>query len=559
MDAISLLMPHASHKSSHGRRTFGRTQVKIPLTMTYKSNGRWISTEGHTISVDQGGLSVTLDKNAVGQHHSIQVKLIPHDNEKLSFAGRIAWFNPETRIYGIKFKKTGEEWLTFLKKLAQQNDSPNLISNRRLAQRRRTDINVLNDRRRKERRYSDLIKDIASNGSGKNKKEILVLPAKFDQYSADGFQELRSFLEKKTETSLKHISHYSEAEEDFRGKIENPIGVVHVPLGIAGPLKINGKHASGHFFIPLATTEGALVTSYNLGSLIVTRSGGANVSVLKNELRIGPIFVFKSLSESLAFTDWLNVNFGKVKEIAEKTSKHIKLIKCETIVDGRKVNVNFHYNTKDAMGMNMACKATEASCRMIAAVVKPEEYWLRSNFNANKKATFNSLINGYGRTVTADVTIPRKLISLFDTTPEQMQRYVYRTLLSDSHAGMIGANGHFANAIAAIYIACGQDVALTANSHLGISTCEVTASGDLYFSVYLSSILLGTVGGGTSFGTGKECLKILGCFGSNKADKLAEIVAATALAGEISICASIVNGSYVHAHETFGRNKPEPS
>jgi hydroxymethylglutaryl-CoA reductase (NADPH) len=209
------------------------------------------------------------------------------------------------------------------------------------------------------------------------------------------------------------------------------------------------------------------------------------------------------------------------------------------------------------MGMNMAAKATDVACKFICNIVKPEEFWLHSNYHAVKKVTGSNFINGYGKSIMADVTIPRKVVELLNTTPEEMERYFFRTLLGSAQGILFGISAHFANAMTAIAIACGQDAALVANSYSGVITCEVTKTKDLYYSAYFPSIFAATVGGGTSFGTAQECLKMVGCYGKGKSKKLAEIIAATALVGEISLMVSMVNGTYVYAHEAFGRNRPE--
>ncbi len=539
---------------SNGRRIATRWAAAFDVLLQPRngSTGQ-ASISGMTLSVNERGLSCRLNTSWSKEVERVDVE-VRADGRSFNHIGEIIWINPEENLCGVRFEKTDPQWQEFV--------NPAKVAGRFSPMQDRRDVLKKNDtepmsERTSERRYVELIRELESVEAGiAGPKVKSFLRSKSTTFTPEIIRERREWLSQLTKTPLWHISQFSENAEEFKGKIESPIGVAHIPMGVAGPLRVKGEHAKGTFFIPLATTEGALITSYTLGSHIITRSGGANVRILKDELRVGPMFVFRSLPEAKTFCRWLDMNFKQVKAVAERTSRHLTLKQLTYVVDGRRVIVNFHYDTGDAMGMNMACNATEMACRKITSIVKPEEYWLRSNFNANKKATANNFVNGYGKTVTADVTIPRKLIALLDTTPEQMQQYFFRTMLSDIHAGMVGANGHFANAIAAIFIACGQDVASVANSHVGISTCEVNKNGDLYFSVYLSNILVGTVGGGTGFGTAKECLHMLGCFGSGKSQKLAEIIAATALAGEIAICASIVNGTYVFAHETFGRNRP---
>jgi hydroxymethylglutaryl-CoA reductase (NADPH) len=259
----------------------------------------------------------------------------------------------------------------------------------------------------------------------------------------------------------------------------------------------------------------------------------------------------------LAFLGWLESNFQRVKEIAEGTSNHLRLLQIKPMINGRRVIVNFHFYTGDAMGMNMAYKATDIACKMIRESVNPEEFWLHSNMNSIKKTTANNFLMGYGKTVMADVTIPRKVLEILNTTPEDMERYYFRTMLASAQGILFGTSAHVANAMTAVSIACGQDAALVGNTHLAVLGCEVTKRRDLYFSIYLPSLFAATVGGGTSFGTARECLEMMDCYGNGKSNRLAEIMAVIAMAGEISLMTSVVNGTYIYAHETFGRNKPE--
>jgi hydroxymethylglutaryl-CoA reductase (NADPH) len=208
------------------------------------------------------------------------------------------------------------------------------------------------------------------------------------------------------------------------------------------------------------------------------------------------------------------------------------------------------------MGMNMTFKATDVACKMIRESVNPSEFWLHSNFYTVKKTTANNFSSGYGKSVMAEVVVPRKVLEIVNTSPEAMERYYLRTLQASAQGILFGMSAHFANAMTAISIACGQDAALVANTHLGTVACEVNDDKDLYFGIFLPSLLAGTVGGGTGFGTGRECLEMMGCYGNGKSKRLAEIIAAVAMAGELSLMISVVNGTYIYAHETFGRNRP---
>jgi len=374
-------------------------------------------------------------------------------------------------------------------------------------------------------------------------------------YNSDYVKKRREWLENKTGVNLPHLSSYSIKEEDFRGNIENFIGVCQVPVGIAGPLKINGEEAKGNYYVPLATTEGALVLTYHRGMRVLTRSGGADVRVLDEEIHIAPAFYVDDLKDAERFVKWLKTNFKKIKKVAESTTSHGKLMKIDPIILGRRVIAKFSYNTADAQGLNMVNKACLKACEFIEAETR-KEYMLRSNYSAIKKASNNIFHLGQGKAVFADITIPRDTMRLFGVTPGETARYFNSTLLSTTQAGTLGGNAHIANGIAALFIACGQDVADVSVSHVGISMCEKTPDDSLYVSVYIPNVFIGTVGGGTGLGTQKECLEILGCYGSGKAKKFAEIVGATVLAGEIAVLAALTGRTYVKAHEKYGRNRP---
>ncbi len=433
------------------------------------------------------------------------------------------------------------------------------LTDRRL-QTRRAGSDALNDSERREtsRRLTDLWdKEFQALEEELPAKAQVLFRQKSLAHDEQSVTQRREWLENKINKSLKALGTFAEPTEDFSGNIENLVGVAHVPIGVAGPLRINGGHAKGDFYVPLATTEGVLVNSYTLGMTLITRSGGATVRLLADEMRISPLFIFENARQAIVFDQWIRSNFVRLKEITDSTTQHGKLLRLEAKILGPQVAVLFIFDTGDAMGLNMICKATEAACRYIVSAVKPKIYYLRSNFSSNKKISAFNAQNTYGKALIADVVIPRQLLAIVNTTPEDLTAYSQSRLLTGAHVGMVGNNGHCANGIAAIFIACGQDVAHVANSHVGISSCEMTSEGDLYVSLHLPNLLVGTVGGGTGLATARACLEILDCYGAGKAKKFAEIITATLLAGELSIATAIVNGTYVEAHEKFGRNHPQ--
>lgn len=376
-------------------------------------------------------------------------------------------------------------------------------------------------------------------------------------YDSESVRQRRAWIESAVNSPLKQIGAYSISSVQMRGNIENPIGAVQVPLGIAGPLLINGHYAKGVFYVPLATTEGALVRSYERGMTVLSRAGGVDARVHRDENCIAPTFLLRDVAQAFEFVCWLEEHFPEICEQAEATTKHGRLLRTEPNVEGRSVLVRFHYHTVDAHGMNMIAKATDRACRWISQTFGVPDYHLFSGYECEKHAGGTLFTAGKGKKVTAGAHVPADIVKLYlRATPRQFASLWHHTVLGHIQAQCVGYNGHFANGLAAIFIACGQDVGNLPNCSVGITNFEVTDTGDLYASVTLPSLTVGTVGGGTGWGTARECLAMLSCEGPNRAPKFAEIIASTLLAGELSIGAAIITGEFVGAHEMFGRNRP---
>jgi len=376
-------------------------------------------------------------------------------------------------------------------------------------------------------------------------------------YADADVEARRHWIEEQTGAVLPQIGAGTIPGEAMRGNIENPIGTVQVPLGVAGPLLVHGEHAQGSFYVPLATTEGALVRSYERGMAAITRSGGATARLHADENRVTPVFVLDDVAAAAAFARELPGRLDEIRAEAESTTRHGKLLRLEIRPLGREVMVHFCYSTGDAHGMNMIVKATDKACRWILEHSAARRHYIFSGLESEKRASGSLFAGGKGKKVVAGARLPaRNVRAYLHTTPEGMADVWRRTVLGHLQGGALGYNGHYANGLAALFIACGQDVANVANSAVGITSFEVLDGGDLYASVTLPALTVATVGGGTGLGTGRECLEMLGCAGQGKAAKLAEIVAATLLAGELSMAGAIASGEFVDAHETYGRNRP---
>jgi len=378
-------------------------------------------------------------------------------------------------------------------------------------------------------------------------------------YSADQVRERREWLQTKLGVEFPLVGACAIPSEQMRGNIENPIGAAQMPLGIAGPLLVNGTHANGTFYVPFATTEGALVRSYERGMVMLTRAGGVTARTIVDQNVVCPMFSFESVDEAARFAAVLPTHFDTLRAQAESTTTHGRLQRMDARVSGRAVIVSFYYNTADAQGMNMIVKATEQACQWLVTSGLAPRFKVFSGMSSEKRASGFLLSGGKGKTVVAGSRIPAAVLqSYMRITPRQIVELWHDTMLGHLQANAIGFNAHYANGLAAIFIACGQDVANVANAAVGITDYELTPEDDLYASVTLPSLTVATVGGGTMLGTSAECLRMLGCAGATYAPKFAEIVASAILAGELSMAGAIGSGEFVSAHETYGRNRPQP-
>jgi hydroxymethylglutaryl-CoA reductase (NADPH) len=342
--------------------------------------------------------------------------------------------------------------------------------------------------------------------------------------------------------------------ESLKGNIENLIGYARIPVGVIGPLRINGLNANGDFFVPMATTEGSLLASYKRGAHIISQSGGASAMCLTESVSRAPCFIFNNLTETSAFMNWFLNVADSFKEVVKRTTRHGKLIDIKTTLCGSLVYLIFEYTTGDASGQNMVTVATDEICREIIerSPIKPARWYLEGNLSGDKKASMLSFLGTRGKKIITEVILPEDIVRKFlHTTPGEMARYGRISSIGAVQSGSIGVQGHFANALAALFIACGQDVACVSESSIGITDMYVTDEGSLHTSVSMPNLIVGTIGGGTHLPTANECLQMMDCYGSGGAKKFAEICAVTAMAGEISIIGSLAAGDFGKAHATF--------
>jgi hydroxymethylglutaryl-CoA reductase (NADPH) len=369
----------------------------------------------------------------------------------------------------------------------------------------------------------------------------------------------RRLLESATDADLDAVSDYGFDAEVADPNIENMVGTAEVPLGVAGPVAVDGGAADGEYYLPLATTEGALVASVNRGCSVISASGGADARVTGSGMTRAPVFSVTGIAAAEEVVEWVGDNRDRLAEAAESTTNHGELLDVDPYVVGDSVFLRFVYDTKDAMGMNMATIATGEAASLVEAETPADLVALSGNLCTDKKPAAINAVEGRGRSVTADVRIPRETVEeRLHTTPEAIaEANTRKNLVGSAKAGSLGFNAQAANVVAAAFLATGQDEAQVVEGANAITTVEAREDG-LYASVSLASLEVGTVGGGTKLPTQSEALDVLGLRGGgdpagSNADALAEVIATGALAGELSLLAALASRHLSSAHEDLGR------
>ena len=375
----------------------------------------------------------------------------------------------------------------------------------------------------------------------------------------------RELLERETDADLSVVGDYAFDPAAAEPNIENMIGGAQLPMGVVGPVAVNlgddDGACSGRPYLPLATTEGALVASVNRGCTAIRAGGGATARVLKNAMTRAPVFRVTDVGEAAEVAAWVRENLDTLATTAESTTNHGELRNATPYVVGDNVFVRFAYDTKDAMGMNMATIATQEAAERIEAETPAELVALSGNLCSDKKPAAVNAVEGRGRTVSADVTLARETVAeVLKTTPEAIaEANTRKNLVGSAKAGSLGFNAHAANTVAAAFLATGQDAAQVVEGANAITTVDVRDGGDtLYASLTIASLEVGTVGGGTKLPTQAEALDVVGVRGGgdpagSNADALAEVITTAALGGELSLLGALASSHLASAHEELGR------
>lgn len=403
--------------------------------------------------------------------------------------------------------------------------------------------------------------EITSHTSEKNTPSFGKIPDR-GVYTESARQNRLKFIESISGHTFETIRKSQLKANRLAGNIENHIGGVEVPLGLAGPLLFNGKNVSGPIYAPFATSEGALVASASRGSLLLSESGGVTTRIISQRMIRVPMFVMDSLDSALFFSDWLKHHVNELQQAVNKVSSHARLMNVDITLTGRVIHASFVYSTGDAAGQNMTTAATWHACQWALSQAKffkgvvVENFLIDSGLSGDKKVNFKSFIEGRGTKVVAEAFIPGDILQrVMKVSPHQLVTYYNSGLAALIQAGTIGSNINVANTIAAIFTATGQDIACVHESSLANLYLE-EHDGGVYATMMLPSLIVGTVGGGAGLPMQSECLKMLDCFGAHKSARFAEIIGGFCLALDLSTMSALVNGTFVKAHERLGRNRP---
>lgn len=377
-------------------------------------------------------------------------------------------------------------------------------------------------------------------------------------------QKRISYLIEKTGCELGKMSNIGFSSEQVCNNCESLVGSVEIPVGVAGPLLVNGAFASGSYYAPLATTEGALIASISRGAMAISLSGGANSAFIEKRMIRAPSFEFETLAAALAFVGIVNASFSELKSQAEYHSRHAKLCAIEPHVNGRIVHVQFVYITGDAAGQNMTTTCTWNAVQWLKKEletkydIRLKAYMIDANLSNDKKVTYQSFVRGRGSRVVADCLLPENIVRrVLKVSPQQLFRGFKHVSSGAVSAGMIGFNINIANVIAAIFAATGQDIASVHESSIGQFHLELTEDNSVYASLVLPSLVIGTVGGGTALPKQQECLQLIGCAGAGKSEAFAEVIACFCLGLDLSTLSAIAADEFADAHERLGRNRPQ--
>ncbi len=399
---------------------------------------------------------------------------------------------------------------------------------------------------RGERRFHSLPKDLTAEEAARVRREAL--------------EEIGG-------GSMEHTGRFTlDAEQASFRNCENFLGAAQVPVGVIGPLRLRGEYVDGDVYVPLATTEAALVASTNRGCAAIREAGGATVRVEDVGMTRAPVFRTSGVDQSRRFLAWIREHHEEIRAITEGTSRYLRLLEIRPAMFGSSVFLRFKFDAGDAMGMNMA---TIACDKVVTEYIEPETgiscIALSGNYCVDKKPADINFQEGRGKRVYAEIVLEAPVLkrSLKTTARDLVEAQYRKNLLGSIAAGSKGFNAHYANVLAAFFIATGQDPAHVVEGSLGVTCIEPRGPEAVFASVYLPDVPVGAIGGGTALATQREALELLGVVPDCErpgaaARRLAEILGGAVLAGELSLMAAFTSHDLARAHERLGRGKLPP-
>ncbi len=378
----------------------------------------------------------------------------------------------------------------------------------------------------------------------------------------------RQALEELTQAPLHHIAQHSlDVRRASHRNCENFIGVAQIPMGVAGPLRLRGNLVDGDVYVPLATTEAALVATISRGCAAIREAGGATVRAEDVGMTRAPVFRTSGIVQTQSFLAWIREHEEEIRKVAEGTSRHLTMLEIRPFAFGTTVFLRFRFTSGDAMGMNMV---TIACDRVVNELIEPATgvpcVALSGNYCVDKKPASINFHEGRGKRIYAEVILDAHVLhKVLKTNARALVEAQYRkNLLGSIAAGSYGFNAHFANVVAAFFIATGQDPAHVVEGSLGVTCIEARGPDAVFASVFLPDVPLGALGGGTSLDTQREALALLGVspdpdHRGDAALRLAEILGGAVLAGELSLMAAFTTQDLARAHEKLGRGDLPPA
>ncbi|PVH80710.1 substrate-binding domain of hmg-CoA reductase [Cadophora sp. DSE1049] len=342
-------------------------------------------------------------------------------------------------------------------------------------------------------------------------------------------------------------------------KIENFVGFTSVPVGLAGPLTLNGTYQTRKtLYAPLATVEPTVVAACSRGCKIFSACGGISTSALEEGVSRAPVFAFSTIPQALAFYRLVPSLLGKFKLVAEKTSHHAQLLSVVPRIIGSSVHVKFTYTCGDAAGQNMVTLGTHAACVALMDEDQPDgmiDFQLDGNMSSDKKLSWGSVHEPRGVSVLAWGTITNIVSEkMLGCSTRKFKSVLSRIEAGGVRNGNMGQCLNPSNIVSAMFIAWGQDVGSVLESGFSHLTAEYNEeTEDLTLSLLFPSLLVGSVGGGTGYATQKEALELIGCHGEGKKWALAETIAAFALALELSTLSALATDTFAASHKDLAR------